>query len=435
MSPEDSPALDMPRATTDARPAPGLPDGATLNAGRPLTAIPGPSVIPDRVLSAMHAPMPNIYEGALVELSEGILADLPAIAGTDGEPFVAIANGHGAWEMALTNTLSRGDRVLVLESGRFAVGWGEMAKVLGVGVEVLHAPERGAVDPAAVEERLRADTGHEIGAILVVQIDTASSVINDIPAIRHAIDAAGHPALLMVDCIASLGCVEYRMDAWGVDVTVSGAQKGLMVPPGLGFVWASEKALAAHDRADLRTAYWNWSARMGAGEHYRRYCGTPPVSHLYGLREALDMIAEEGLENIWARHRAFAHAVRAAVEAWSSPGALGFNVADPAARSNAVTTILTGSVDALRLRAIAEREAGLTLGKGIGAFEGRAFRIGHMGHQNPPQLLGVLATVETALIAMDAPIGGSGVAAAAAALAPALRADRVPAGRPDGFDP
>jgi len=423
-----------PAVPGTARRRAALPDGATLNAGRPLTAIPGPTVIPDRVLAAMHAPMPNIYEGDLVALSEALLAELPGIAGTSGQPFIAIANGHGAWEMALTNTLSKGDRVLVLESGRFAVGWGNQAAHMGVEVETLHAIEGEAVDPAAVEARLRADTAHAIGAILVVQIDTASSVQNDIPAIRRAIDAAGHPALLMVDCIASLGCVEYRMDAWGVDVTVAGSQKGLMVPPGLGFVWASDRAIDAHSRAGLRTAYWDWGPRMQAGAHYLRYCGTPPVSHLYGLRAALDMIAEEGLENIWARHAVFGDAVRAAVEAWSTDGGLAFAVRDPAARSNAVTTILSGSVDAPRLRAICETGGGLTLGIGIGAFENRAFRIGHMGHMNPPQLLGTLATVEAALLAMDAPIGASGVAAAAAALAPAMGAGSV-FGTVHGFAP
>ncbi|MGF1444738.1 MAG: pyridoxal-phosphate-dependent aminotransferase family protein [Pikeienuella sp.] len=404
---------------------PALPHGASLARGPHLTAIPGPSVIPERVLAAMHKPMPNIYEGPLVEMSEGLLADLPRVALTEGEAFIAIANGHGAWEMALTNTLSRGETVLVLESGRFAVGWGNQAALMGCEVEVLPASPRRAVDPAAVETRLRADTEHAIKAILVVQVDTATSVINDIPAIRRAIDAAGHPALLMVDCIACLACVEYRMDDWGVDVTVAGSQKGLMVPPGLGFVWASEKALAAHKTAGLRTAYWDWSARMGAGQHYLRYAGTPPVSHLFGLREALDMLFEEGLENVWARHAVFAHAVRAAVACWAAPGGLDFNVIEPAERSDCVTTVLTGEIDAVRLRALAEQGAGLTLGVGLGDHERAAFRIGHMGHMNPPMVLGVLATVEAALKAMGAPLGGSGVAAAVAALAPALGADRV----------
>lgn len=427
MTPPDTAPAGLPRIRDQVPP--------TLARGRPLVSIPGPSVIPDQVLSAMHAPMPNIYEGALVELSEGLLADLPPIAQTSGIPFIAISNGHGIWEMALTNTLSRGEKVLVLESGRFAVGWGEMARVLGLEVEILPAPERRGVDPAAVEARLRADRGHEIKAVLVVQIDTASSVQNDIAAIRAAIDAAGHPALYMVDCIASLGCVEYRMDDWGVDVTVAGSQKGLMVPPGIGFAWASPRAMAVHQGADLRTGYWDWTARSNPERHYLRYCGTPPVQHLYGLRAALDMIAEEGLEAIWARHGVFARAIRAAVEAWGTAGGIEFNITDPAARSDAVTTVLTGGIDAGRLRALAEKQAGLTLGVGLGAFEGRAFRIGHMGHLNPPHVLGTLGTIEAVLHAMAVPVGGSGVAAAAAEIAAGLNADAVPQGQVLGFDP
>jgi alanine-glyoxylate transaminase/serine-glyoxylate transaminase/serine-pyruvate transaminase len=373
------------------------------------------------VLNAMHRAMPNIYEGDLVEMSKGILGEIGSIARTSGESFIAVTNGHGAWDMALSNTLSAGDKVLVLESGRFAVGWGEMAAVSGVEVEVLNARPRRAVDPAAVEERLRADTAHQIKAVLVVQIDTASSVWNDIAAIRHAIDAAGHPALYMVDCIASLGCVPYEMDQWGVDVTVGGSQKGLMVPPGLGFNWVNEKAMQAHKTAGLRSGYWDWTKRLSEGSHYWRYCGTPPISHLYALREALDMIAEEGLENIWVRHRVFGEAIRAAVDTWAAPDGLYLNIAEPAERANSVTTILTGSVDPARLRRICEDQAGLTLGIALGEeFEGGAFRIGHMGHLNPPMVLGTLGTIEATLTAMDAPMGGSGVAAAAARIAQAI---------------
>ena len=394
----------------------------SLRHGRPLVAIPGPSVIPDRVLNAMHRAMPNIYEGALVELSQGILGEIGTIPRTTGHSFIAVTNGHGAWDMALANTLSRGDKVLVLESGRFAIGWGEQAGFLGVEVEVLHAAPRRGVDPAAVEERLRADTSHQIKAILVVQVDTASSTWNDIAAIRQAIDAAGHPALYMVDCIASLGCVPYEMDAWGVDVTVGGSQKGLMVPPGLGFNWANDKAMAAHEGAGLRTSYWDWTKRITGESHYWRYHGTPPISHLYALREALDMIAEEGLENIWIRHRVFGEAIRAAVETWAAPEGLELAVTDPAARADSVTTVLTGSIDPGRLRRICEEEAGLTLGIALGEeFEGSAFRIGHMGHLNPPMVLGTLGTIEAALRAMGAPMGGSGVAAAAARIAQGMQ--------------
>jgi len=385
-----------------------------------MVAIPGPSVVPDRVLSAMHRAMPNIYEGELIDVSLSVLEDLAGLVRTAGTAFVAVANGHGAWEMAITNTLSQGDKVLVLESGRFAVAWGEMAAVSGVEVEVLQGPPRGPVDPVAVEACLAADRDHGIAAVLVVQVDTATSVVNDIAAIRAAIDRAGHPALLMVDCIASLGCMPYEMDRWGVDVTVSASQKGLMVPPGLGLVWANAKALQAHRRAGLRSGYWDWTARSGEGGHYRRYCGTPPVSHLYALREALDMLAEEGLENVWARHEVLAGAVRAAVGAWAVPGGLELFVEDPGSRSNAVTAVMTGDVDARRLRRICEEEAGVTLGVALEGADGDGFRIGHMGHLTPPMILGTLGTIDAALTAMDAPVSGSGVAAAAAAIGTAM---------------
>jgi len=300
---------------------------------------------------------------------------------------------------------------------------------------VLNSRPRRAVDPDAVEARLRADRAHEIKAVLVVQIDTASSVCNDIAAIRGAITAAGHPALFMVDCIASLGCVPYQMEAWGVDVTVAGSQKGLMVPPGLGFCWAGPRAMEACRTAGLRTGYWDWRARSAEGQHYLRYCGTPPVSHLAALREALDMLAEEGLENVWARHSALARAVRAAVAVWSTPGGIEFNVTEAAERSDAVTTVLTGNIDAARLRAICEARAGLTLGIAFAPNEGRAFRIGHMGHLNPPMILGTLGTIEAALIGMGAPIGGSGVAAAATSIAADLGAALIPGADTPAFNP
>lgn len=384
--------------------------------------MPGPSVIPDRVLGAMHMSMPNIYDGALVDVSKSIFDDLPAVARTAGPVFIAISNGHGAWEMALTNTLNRGDKVLVLESGRFAIGWGDQARMLGCEAEILHAPKRAAVNPDDLELRLRADTGHEIKAVLVVQVDTASGVWNDIAALRRAMDAARHPALLMVDCIASLGCVEYLMDEWGVDITVGGSQKGLMVPPGLGFVWASPKAMAAHETANMRSPYWDWTARQSEVAHYLRYCGTAPIQHIYAMRTALDMIAEEGLEAIWARHTVFADAVRAAIDVWSTPGGLEFNIVDPAQRSNSTTTILSGSIDSARLHRICEEGAGLTLGIGLGDLATESFRIGHMGHMNPTTVLGTLATVESALQAMGAPIDGSGITAAAKVVAGELEA-------------
>ena len=389
----------------------------SLAHGREFLSIPGPGVIPDAVLQAMHRPAIDIYEGgALEETTWSLLRDLKPVAGTEGESFIFIANGHGAWEAALANTLSRGDRILVLESGRFAVGWGQMAQAMGIEMEILPAPPRRAIDPNRVEARLRADDGHTIKAVLCVQVDTASSLYNDIAAIRAAIDAAGHPALFMVDVIASQGCMRYEMDAWGVDVTVGGSQKGLMTPPGLGFNWANEKALAAHRTADLRTQYWDWSLRRER-PHYRKYCGTAPIHHIFALRAALDILFAEGLENAWRRHRTLANGVRAAVEAWSQNGPLEMNAIEPAERADSVTTILTGGIDVDRLRKFCQKELGLVLGLGIGDFDGKAFRIGHMGHLSPPMILGTLAATQVGLIASQIPHGAGAIDAAAAAIA------------------
>lgn len=387
-----------------------------LSQGREIVAIPGPSIIPDRVLSAMHRAMPDIYEGDLTTVIDSVWAGLPEVVQTSGRVFVPIGNGHAAWEMALSNTLSRGDHVLVLNCGRFAAIWAEMAEFNGLTVEVMEAEEGFANEPSALEERLRADVDRKIAAVLTVHVDTATSVRNDVPALRQAIDAAGHPALFMVDCIASMGCERFEMDAWGVDVTIAASQKGMMTPPGLGLVWANEKALAAHQSADLRTRYWDWTYRSEDGPYYLRFCGTPPVSHLFGLAEALAMMAEEGWEARWERHRVLADGVRAAVDAWSTPGGIGFIAQREDQRSDSVTSVTTGSIDAVELRRLCRQQMGVTLGLGIGSDESASFRIGHMGHVNAPAILGVLGSIETALTSMGAPLGSSGVQAATAAL-------------------
>ena len=375
--------------------------------------------MPQRVLAAMATPMPDLYAGEIISVAEEVRAALPGLARTEGQPFLLLSNGHGAWDMATTNTLSRGDKVLVLESGLFALVWGRYARVSGIDTEVLAGDNRSPVDPAALAERLAADTNHEIRAILVAQTDTASSVRNDIAALRAAIDEANHPALFMVDCIASLGCDRYEMDEWGVDITVAACQKGLMVPPGVAMVWASDKAMAAHETANLRVGYFDWTLRLEDSNLYAYTAGTPPVSHFYAMREAFALIEEEGgLDQVWARHQVLADATRAAVGAWSTPGHLDFNITEPSARSNAVTTVLTGATDPAALSALCVEQAGLTLGLGIG--ESAGFRIGHMGHLNPPMLLGALGTIETALTAMGTPIGGSGVAAASRVIADAV---------------
>jgi alanine-glyoxylate transaminase/serine-glyoxylate transaminase/serine-pyruvate transaminase len=310
--------------------------------------------------------------------------------------------------------------VLVLESGVFAVGWGDMARMLGIKVEVLKGDWRRAVDPAAVAQRLAADTAREIKAILVVQVDTASAVVNDIPAIRRAIDAADHPALLMVDCVASLGCMPFEMDAWKVDVAMSGSQKGLMTPPGLAFVAANDRALAAHPKADLRTRYWDWTFRMGE-VHYQKYGGTPPQHLLFALRKALDLLLAEGLEPAARRHALLAEATRRAVGRWAEGGALALNITAPAERSNSVTTVLTPGFDPKPLLAYCRAHCGVVVGVGIGELSGKAFRIAHMGHINAPMMFGVLGSVEMGLAALGIPHGSGGVQAAIDYLAREVR--------------
>ena len=307
----------------------------SVRAGREFLAIPGPTTVPDEVLRAMHRPAVEIYSGPLLALTDGLMRDVARVFNTKGRAYIYSANGHGAWEAALTNVLSRGDKILVLESGRFAVSWGEHARRMGVEVEVLKGDMRRAVRPA--EACLRADSGSLIKAVLVAQIDTASGVVNDIAAIGQAIRAAGHDALLMVDAVASLGCMPFDMDDWGVDVAMSGSQKGLMTPPGLGFVAANDRARDVHKTAGLRTPYWDWTDREGE-EHYRKYAGTPPEHLLYGLRQALDLLFEEGLENAFLRHRLLAEAVRRAVGVWAEGQVIGFNIIEPSERCDTVTT-------------------------------------------------------------------------------------------------
>jgi alanine-glyoxylate transaminase/serine-glyoxylate transaminase/serine-pyruvate transaminase len=381
----------------------------TVRAGREFLAVPGPTNIPDEVLQAMHRPAVEIYSEPLIALTDGLLRDLGKVFATATRPFIYIANGHGAWEAALTNVLSRGDKILVLECGQFAVAWGDAAARLGVEVEVLEGDWRRAVRPADVEARLRADKG--IKAILAVQIETSTGVANDIAAISQAIKAARHDALYMVDVVASLGCVPFAMDAWGVDVAVSGSQKGLMSPPGLSFVAAGQRAREAHRKAGLRTPYWDWTARDG-DSHYQKYAGTPPMQLLFALRKALDMLFAEGLDNVFLRHRLLAEAVRRAVAVWKTGNVIDFNVAEPGDRSDAVTTVLMNGYDPKLLRAYCDTKCGVVLGHGIGKLNGKAFRIAHMGHVNAPMVLGTLGVIEMALGALGVAHGKGGVQAA-----------------------
>jgi alanine-glyoxylate transaminase / serine-glyoxylate transaminase / serine-pyruvate transaminase len=383
-----------------------------VRAGREFLAIPGPTTMPDEVLRAMHPPALDIYSDQMVQLTEGLLRDLSKLFATKGRSYIYIANGHGAWEAVISNVLSRGDKVLVLESGRFAVGWGNAAAAMGADVEVLKGDWRRAVRPAEVEARLRQDKDHKIKAILVAQVDTASGAFNDIEAIGKAIKSTGHPALFLVDTVASLGCMPFEMDAWGIDVAMSGSQKGLMTPPGLSFCAVNDRAQQVHKTAGMRTPYWDWTEREGT-EHYRKYGGTAPIHLLFALRQAIDMLHEEGLANVFLRHRLLAESVRRAVAVWAEGQVLGFNIAEGGERSDTVTTVvMAGNHDPVPLQRYCKEKCGLVLGIGIGELTGQAFRIAHMGHVNAPMILGTLGVIEVALHALGIPHGRGGVEAA-----------------------
>ena len=392
----------------------------SLSHGRHTLSIPGPSVMPDRVLQAMHRAAPNIYTGPLIDLAATLGPDLKAIAKTCGDVAMYIGNGHAVWEAALANVLAPGDRVLVPATGNFSHGWAGMAQKMGIKAKLIEYGRRAALDPNDIAAKLEADTAHAIKAVLCVQTDTATSVKSDVAALRAAMDATGHPALLMVDCIACLGCDEMQMDAWGVDVVVAGCQKGLMTPPGMGFVFFNAKAAEARARMERVSSYWDWVPRANPTEFWQYWCGTAPTHHLYGLREALDMIVhEEGIEAVWARHATLARAVWAALDAWSVGGPIELNVADAAIRSNAVTSVRIGAENGTRLRNWLTAEAGVTLGIGLGMATKEDpksdgfFRIGHMGHLNTHMLLGTLGSIQAGLVALDIPHGAGGLDAAA----------------------
>ena len=396
----------------------------SLSSGRSYLAIPGPSVIPDEVLRAMHRPSPNIYEGELIEITKSVIPDLKYVAKTAGNVAIYIANGHGAWEAALAKIVEAGDHVLVAATGRFAHGWAEMAHRLGVSSEIIEFGNQSPLEAGAIEDALRRDKDKKIKAVLITHVDTSTSVKNDVAAVRHAIDNADHPALLAVDCIASLGCDDFEMDAWGVDVMVAGCQKGLMVPPGLSFVYFSDKAKDGQKRLSRVSSYWDWAPRIAPELYYEYFCGTAPAHHIYGLRQALDMIKSEGLEAIFQRHQKLANAIWAAVDCWgSNDGTMKMNISNPDHRSHAVTALSIGAPDGTRLRRWVEQNAGLTLGIGLGMnseADPRAdgfFRIGHMGHVNAQMIMGLIGTIETALCALNIPHGRGATDAAALKLA------------------
>jgi alanine-glyoxylate transaminase/serine-glyoxylate transaminase/serine-pyruvate transaminase len=391
----------------------------TLSQGREYLAIPGPSVMPDAVLQAMHRASPNIYEGELLDLTATVVADLKKVARTSGDVAIYIGNGHAAWEAALANTIYEGDEVLVPATGRFGHGWAEVATSLGATANVIDFGRGNTVDIARLTATLRADTTHRIKAVLATHVDTSTSVKTDILAIRGALDAAGHPALLMVDCIASLGCDRFEMDAWGVDVMVAASQKGLMVPAGLGLVFMSPKANDVRAKMPRVSKYWDWAPRITPEVFYQYFCGTAPTHHLYGLRASLDMLMAEGMPAVWARHETLARAVWAACDVWAKGGALTLTVSDPAIRSHAVTALRLADLQATPLRRWVQDQIGLTLGIGLGMSDADDpkgdgyFRFGHMGHVNGQMIMGLLGGVDAGLRALNIPIGQGALDAAA----------------------
>ena len=380
--------------------------------GRHFLQIPGPTNVPDRVLRALARPTIDHRGPEFAQLGKDVLAGCRSIFKTSGPVIIFPSSGTGAWEAALVNTLSPGDKVLMVETGQFAVLWQMMAKKLGLEVELVAGDWRHGVDPAEVEARLVADRDHAIKAVAVVHNETSTGVTSRIPEIRKAIDNARHPALFMVDTVSSLGCMEYQHDAWRVDVTVTGSQKGLMLPPGLGFNAASGKALAASKTNRMKRSYWDWEEMLKSNPAgFFPY--TPATNLLYGLREAIAMLHEEGLENVFARHRRHAAATRAAVAAWG----LEVLALDPREYSSSLTAVVMPvGHDADHFRNLTLEGYDLSLGTGLGKLKGKIFRIGHLGDFNDLMLMGTLAGVEMGLRAAGVPHRPGGVQAAMDAL-------------------
>jgi alanine-glyoxylate transaminase/serine-glyoxylate transaminase/serine-pyruvate transaminase len=399
----------------------------TLNkhpSGRHFLQIPGPSPVPDRILRAISLPTIDHRGPEFGALGLKVIAGLQQLFQTKQPVIIYPASGTGAWEAALVNVMSAGDKVLMFETGHFASLWNKMAQRLGIEPEFLALAGddratglpnswRHGVQADLIEQRLRADNDHRIKAVCVVHNETSTGVTSDIAAVRRAIDAAGHPALLMVDTISGLASADYRHDEWGVDVTISGSQKGLMMPPGISFNALSKKAIEASKSARLPKAFWAWDEILEMNRTgYWPY--TPNTNLLYGLSEALDMLLEQGLPAVFARHQRWATGVRAAVNAWGLP----IQCAD----SNVYSPVLTGvitpqGVDADALRRLIHDRFDLSLGAGLGTLKGRMFRIGHLGDCNDLTLMGALSGVEMGLKLAGIPMAGSGVAAAMAQFA------------------
>jgi alanine-glyoxylate transaminase / serine-glyoxylate transaminase / serine-pyruvate transaminase len=388
--------------------------------GRHFLQIPGPTNVPDRILRAMDRPTIDHRGPEFATLAAGILEDLKAVFGTSGPVIIYPSSGTGAWEAALVNALSPGDGVLMSETGHFATLWYDMARRLGLEVELLPGDWRHGADPERIEARLADDRRHEIKAVCVVHNETSTGVTSGVAEVRRAIDRAKHPALFMVDTISSLASIDYRQDEWGVDVTVGGSQKGLMLPPGLGFNALSAKALAAAKRARLPKSYWDWHSMLDANVK-GVFPYTPATNLLYGLRESLSMLQELGLEQVFARHDRHAEATRRAVRTWE----LELLCLEPRQYSSSLTAVLVPEgINADALRATILEHYDLSLGNGLGKLAGRVFRIGHLGDFNDLMLAGTLSGIEMGLRRLGFALAGSGVATALNYLSGSRRAEQ-----------
>ncbi len=378
------------------------------HAGRHFLQIPGPSSVPDRILRAISQQTIDHRGPDFAAVGLKALEGMKKIFKTDSHVFIYPASGTGAWEAALVNVLSPGDQVLMFETGHFATMWKNMAERLGLNAEFIGGDWRSGADPDLIEKRLREDTSHKIKAVCVVHNETSTGSVSPIAEVRQAIDNAGHPALLMVDTISGLASIDYRHDEWGVDVTVSGSQKGLMLPPGLSFNAASQKALAVNKTAELQRSYWDWADMIGPNKTgYFPY--TPGTNLLYGLNEALDMLHEEGLDNVFARHARHGEATRMAVRAWG----LDVLCAQQGQESGVLTAVrLPEGHSADRFRAITLENYNISLGNGLSKVADKVFRIGHLGDFNDLMLMATLSGVEMGLAKAEIPHQSGGTQAA-----------------------
>lgn len=378
---------------------------------------PGPSRVPDEVLHAMSRQPMDLADPRVDRTIAACEAGLKRLLHTTSDVFLYATNGHGAWEAVIANLVAPGSAVLIPGTGHFSEGWAVQAEAFGA--RVIRTPwiEGRPIDPAVIEATLRADEAHEIVAVFAVHTDTASGISSDLAALRAAIDRAGHPALFIVDVVASLGAAPFDMDTLRANVVLGASQKGLMVPPGLGFVAVDARAFEFASHNPAPRFYWDWRTRQSEFS-YRKFCGTPPQSLLAGLEAALGLIFQEGEAAVLARHRRLADAVHAAVARWTEGGALRFFCEVPAARSTSVTTIaVSDGVDPEALRSVARERFEVAIAGGLGPLAGRVFRIGHLGDLNPAMILGALAGVEAALVVQRVPIGRGGVECAIARLA------------------